>query len=110
MGTLDTLNIKTSQLRRNLLPVVMRNTYMMTVEATCPTGWTEDSDFVDRYPLGASSDLGTTGGSEDYLHYHESELSVSGKKGIRNATLTYSENATPTWYPPFFKVRFCVKD
>ena len=111
MGVIDTMNIKASQLRRNLSvsePPI--GTFLMTVEATCPAGWSEDSDFEDRYPLGSDADLGTTGGTEAYNHTHTLSIAGHSFNTYPYTVGSTSSNAGTTWYPPFFKVRFCVKD
>jgi len=113
IGINGTMNINVRQLRRNLTLSIppKKGVFMMTAESACPSGWTEDTDFVDRYPLGANADLGTTGGTESYSHTHTGGWidDYYGSSGSSLAAAT-SSNTTPTWYPPFFKVRFCVKD
>ena len=112
MGKIDTLFVKPYQLRKNLKIIKPpAGIFMMTTESTCPVGWTEDTDFVDKYPLGANADLGTTGGTETYAHTHVGGWNdlYYGTTGVAVAVQT-SSNTSPTWYPPFFKVKFCVRD
>jgi len=110
MGIFSTLFVKHSQLRKGIkAPLPPSGTYMMTTESACPAGWTEDIDFVDRHPLGANADLGTTGGTEDYSHYHSHGSSRADSQSYPVANWN-TGTATITWYPANFKVKFCVRN
>ena len=88
---------------------------------SCPTGWTRDSTFDSRFPMGSAS-VGTTGGSASHNH---SNLSCTS--GVPSSTkYAYSESGYGTYYtrgdhthtmsatmssasalPPYLEMYFC---
>lgn len=114
MGTIGTKAIKKVRTLNRALVIqqIPSNLYIMVDTGDCPSGWTEDTNFNTRYPLGASSSIGTQAGSNTYSHTH----AMSGDTKIfSNSGTTYSVAGNtgasgPTWYPPYVKVKFCKKN
>lgn len=87
-------------------------TYMMIDSGNCPSGWTEDTSFDGRYPLGANASLGTTGGSETYSHAHYQSGENRGYAGsiASGGPDRWGSATSVTWYPPYVKLKFCRKN
>jgi len=84
--------------------------YLMVDSGNCPFGYTEDTQLGSRYPMGASTGIGTSGGSITYSHSHGLVTEQSFNNSSNASVATSVAAAAPTWYPPYVKVRFCRKD
>lgn len=114
MGTISTKGLKTKTLlNRALHPKpIPSGIYMMIDTGSCPAGWTEDTNFDTRYPLGASTSIGTQAGSNTYSHYHSFAVWDRSPAGSTTAVSLPGNTGTSsaTWYPPYVKLKFCKKD
>lgn len=99
--------------------------FTLLADATCPTGWTRNSDMDSRIPYGDATTYGTTGGSA--THNHGGTL--SGTTGGPSATASPGGSSQDLYYalsghthtvsasvssetllPPYKQTIFCKRD
>jgi len=75
----------------------------------CPTGWIEDTSFVDRIPA-FDSTVGSAmmlGGLGSYTHSHTPPTTTINGDGVGGDYYRGFGAATITLLPPYLKVKFC---
>ncbi|MDD4382433.1 MAG: DUF2341 domain-containing protein, partial [Candidatus Dojkabacteria bacterium] len=93
--------------------------FISLYDASCPTGWTRDTNFDSKFPYGSSA-AGSTGGSESHTHGNYSGgTSSNGTSswGIAGGSTDIAEahnhgytlvtNTNSDVWPPYLNMVFC---